>query len=94
MIIKKINLDKFRFIFFCGDIHGYYRKLMKQLKLAGFNRKLDALVCTGDLIDRGSENLECLSLLDEDWFFSVQGNHEKLMINALTGENQRVCSEL
>ena len=38
------------------------------------------LICTGDLIDRGTENLECLSLLDQKWFLTVRGNHEEMCI--------------
>ena len=38
------------------------------------------LICTGDLIDRGTENLECISLLDQKWFLTVRGNHEEMCI--------------
>lgn len=37
-------------------------------------------VCTGDLLDRGPENMQCVSLLDQKWFSVVRGNHEELCI--------------
>src|SRR5690606_41261872 len=45
-----------------------------------FDFENDLLICTGDLIDRGNENLECISLLDQTWFLTVRGNHEEMCI--------------
>lgn len=65
--------------FVCGDLHGSYGTLTNFLKFVNFNTAADRLICTGDLIDRGPDSLSCLKLLDEDWFYSVAGNHEKMM---------------
>jgi serine/threonine protein phosphatase 1 len=69
--------------FAVGDIHGQTNKLLAQLNSINFNKDTDRLICTGDLIDRGSESPEALALLKEDWFYSVLGNHEYMMVCAL-----------
>ena len=63
-----------------GDLHGSYSLLMQELHLKNFDFENDLLICTGDIIDRGTENLECLSLLDQKWFLTVRGNHEEMCI--------------
>jgi len=68
-----------------GDIHGCYSLLMKRLKEIGFNKSKDRLFSVGDLVDRGPESFNCLSLPYEPWFFAVRGNHELLMHDALNG---------
>ncbi|MGQ8974072.1 metallophosphoesterase [Acinetobacter schindleri] len=67
-------------IYVVGDLHGCYHLLMQELEKIRFNFEQDLLICTGDLVDRGSENLECISLLDQPWFLSVRGNHEEMCI--------------
>ncbi|MFW1922062.1 metallophosphoesterase [Acinetobacter geminorum] len=62
-----------------GDIHGCYNLLMNRLKEIGFDFENDLLVAVGDLVDRGTQNEECVSLIDEPWFTSVKGNHEDLV---------------
>lgn len=66
--------------FVCGDLHGSYTLLMDSLSKIGFNKTCDRLFCTGDLVDRGKENAECIFLLDEPWFFSVMGNHDRMLL--------------
>jgi len=70
--------------FVVGDIHGEYSQLMKALDNVHFDSGHDRLLATGDLIDRGEDSLQCLSLTKNPWFFSTWGNHEDLMSNALT----------
>lgn len=70
--------------FVVGDLHGCYDDLMEKLKEVNFNPKEDRVFSVGDLVDRGKQNEECLSLLLEDWFFSVLGNHELMMMRSLT----------
>ena len=41
------------------------------------NRRLFSV---GDLIDRGSDSMGCLELLDEPWFHAVRGNHEDMLL--------------
>ncbi len=69
--------------FVVGDIHGEVPRLQAQLQTIGFNSQKDRLICVGDLIDRGPESVNALELLKQPWFFSVLGNHELLMLNAM-----------
>ena len=65
-----------------GDLHGCYSLLMQELQNINFDFQNDVLICTGDLVDRGAENLVCISLLDEAWFYTVRGNHEEMCIKS------------
>jgi serine/threonine protein phosphatase 1 len=69
--------------FFVGDIHGEYRLLQAAMAEVAFDRRTDRLFSVGDLIDRGPESLDCLSLAFEPWCFGVRGNHEMLARAAL-----------
>lgn len=69
--------------FIVGDLHGCYGALVSALDKLGFRSDVDRLIAVGDLIDRGPNSLECLSLLDQHWFHSVRGNHEQMMIDAV-----------
>ncbi|CDL50506.1 Serine/threonine protein phosphatase [Klebsiella pneumoniae ISC21] len=69
----------------CGDLHGCYTNLMSSLDKAGFDPVQDLLVSVGDLIDRGQESFECLDLINQPWFRAVRGNHEQMMLDAITG---------
>lgn len=79
----KIDGDKYRRVFVVGDLHGCYKKLTEQLKKVSFDPKKDLIISVGDLIDRGEDSLKCLSLLNTNWFKSVLGNHEKMMVDSL-----------
>jgi serine/threonine protein phosphatase 1 len=81
-IVKTIYGQNFSSINIVGDLHGSHSLLMQELKKSDFDFKKDLLVCTGDLIDRGTENLECISLLDRPWFCTVRGNHEEMCIRS------------
>ena len=74
-----------------GDIHGCYNLLMTRLKEIGFNFENDLLVAVGDLVDRGTQNIECIELLSKPWFTSVRGNHEDLCIGGLHDEAYKRC---
>jgi serine/threonine protein phosphatase 1 len=74
--------------FVIGDIHGRYTHLMEGLERVGFNFDTDRLFAVGDLIDRGHENMECLYLIDEPWFYTVVGNHELMMAEGFTNRGQ------
>ena len=78
--IKYINADKYSKVFITGDIHGSYALFMQSLNKVNFDPEKDLVVCTGDLVDRGKENLESITLIDEPWFESVIGNHEEFCI--------------
>lgn len=68
--------------FVVGDIHGEYIKLMNILDSVNFDKKVDRLFAVGDLIDRGPNSADVLSLLSQPWFNSVMGNHEQMFINS------------
>ena len=74
-----------------GDIHGCYNLLMTRLKEIGFDFENDLLVAVGDLVDRGTQNIQCIELLSKPWFTSVRGNHEDLCIGGLLNESYKRC---
>ena len=69
--------------FIVGDLHGCYDMLMHELKELYFDKTIDRLFSVGDLIDRGTQSIECLRLIQEDWFHTVIGNHEDMFISAV-----------
>ena len=66
--ICTINANQMDNIYVVGDLHGCYSLLMQELQNINFDFQNDVLICTGDLVDRGEENLACISLLGEPWF--------------------------
>jgi len=68
--------------FICSDIHGHFSLLEAELSHINFNESRDRLFCLGDLIDRGDESHLALEWLKESWFYAIQGNHERMLINA------------
>ena len=81
--VQVIDGSSFASIYIVGDLHGSYQLLMNHLNFISFNFDEDLLICTGDLVDKGDENLECISLLKKPWFRTVRGNHEELCIKGL-----------
>lgn len=80
--ICTINANQMDNIYVVGDLHGCYSLLMQELQNINFDFQNDVLICTGDLVDRGEENLACISLLDQPWFYTVRGNHEEMCIKS------------
>ena len=80
--ILTINTNQTDHIYVVGDLHGCYSLLMQELQNINFDFQNDVLICTGDLVDRGEENLACISLLDQPWFYTVRGNHEEMCIKS------------
>ena len=68
--------------YICSDIHGHFSLLADQLAQINFNKQTDRLFSLGDLIDRGDESAQALEWLAKPWFFAIQGNHERMLINA------------
>lgn len=83
-IYQRINGADWRNIWVVGDLHGCYTNLMTQLGKVDFDPAQDLLISVGDLIDRGTENVECLELIMMPWFRAVRGNHEQMMIDGLS----------
>ncbi|HIB9048888.1 TPA: metallophosphoesterase [Raoultella planticola] len=83
-IYQRINGDDWRRVWVVGDLHGCYTNLMNRLDDVGFDPAQDLLVSVGDLVDRGTENVECLDLINQPWFRAVRGNHEQMMLDGLS----------
>lgn len=84
-IYQRINGEEWRRVLVCGDLHGCYTNLMNRLGAVSFDPAQDLLISVGDLIDRGTENFECLDLINQPWFRAVRGNHEQMMLDTITG---------
>ena len=69
--------------FVIGDLHGCWDLLELEMGKVKFRRATDRLFSVGDLIDRGPKSLECLALIEEDWFYPVLGNHEAMMMEVV-----------
>ncbi|WP_058912893.1 metallophosphoesterase [Entomohabitans teleogrylli] len=80
---QSLDGERWRHIWLVGDLHGCLTQLASSLRDAHFDPWQDLLIAVGDLIDRGDNSPGCLSLLDKPWFYSVQGNHEQMAIDAL-----------
>lgn len=80
---QRINGSGWRNIWIVGDLHGCHTLLRQKLDEIGFDTAQDLLLSVGDLIDRGRENVECLTLLTQPWFRAVRGNHEQFLLDHL-----------
>ncbi|MBE4974803.1 MULTISPECIES: metallophosphoesterase [Serratia] len=80
--------------FAVGDLHGCLDELRVLLEHVGFDTRRDRLVAVGDLIDRGTNSLGCLTLLEQPWFFSVLGNHEKVLLDYRQATESQRQSEI
>lgn len=69
--------------FVVGDIHGMFSVLEMLLEQVAFDPSRDRLFSVGDLIDRGPESYRSLEFLAYEWFHAVQGNHERMLIEAV-----------
>src|SRR5690606_40348935 len=59
--------------------------LFKLLESVNFDVNIDRLFAVGDVVDRGEKSLESLKLNYNDWFFSVMGNHEVMLLTGHLG---------
>lgn len=78
-------------LFAVGDLHGSYNLLMAKLEQIGFDFDKDLLVSVGDLVDRGTQNIQCIELLSKPWFTAVRGNHEELCLQGMYDEAYKRC---
>lgn len=91
MLVKVWDKEIKGNLYAVGDIHGCYNLLMTRLNDIGFDFENDLLVAVGDLVDRGTQNIQCVELLGKPWFTSVRGNHEDLCIGGLHNESYKRC---
>lgn len=52
-------------IFVVGDIHSCYSLLMQKLGEHNFDFDNNLLISVGDLIDKGPENIDCLTFINQ-----------------------------
>ena len=72
--------------FVVGDVHGMFRRLETVLRELGFRADSDRLISVGDLIDRGPDSQQADRWIrDFPWFHAVRGNHDQMLLDALTG---------
>lgn len=74
--------------FVVGDLHGCIDQFEALLKKLEFDIQKDRMFSVGDLVDRGPDSMACLRLLAEPWFHAVLGNHEDLMLDAVSSNLQ------
>ncbi|MEW9702496.1 metallophosphoesterase family protein [Paenibacillus sp. SI8] len=75
-----------------SDIHGELEKFEALLTKAGYNPEQDQLILLGDYIDRGPDArgvLDKVMQLKEAGALVLKGNHEDMMIQALTTHDER-----
>lgn len=79
-----------------ADIHGNYEALETILKDIE-NRKIDNIICLGDVIGRGFNSRECLeTVLNNPKIEMCLGNHEVRCINGeeyLPNEESEICDK-
>jgi serine/threonine protein phosphatase 1 len=75
--------------FVVGDLHGCVDALRYLLREIDFDAERDRLFSVGDLIDRGTDSLAAIDLIDKPWFYPVLGNHEDSLIAVATGAMRR-----
>lgn len=73
-------------VFVVGDIHGEADVLFEKLDEFKFDSNKHVLISTGDLVDRGPKSKDMLSLIQEEWFYRVLGNHEVMPMMFLRGK--------
>lgn len=84
MLLQRIGRNPVGRDLVAGDLHGQYDPLMQALARVNFDKRRDRLFLLGDLVDRGRDSLKCLELLYEPWVKAVLGNHELMMLDALS----------
>ena len=79
--------------YICSDIHGHFYLLEEKMRQANFNPDTDRIFSLGDLIDRGEDSHLVLDWLAKPWFYAVQGNHERMLINAVESESNMLAQQ-
>lgn len=81
MHVEKFEANLIGYDVFISDLHGCKSDFLKILEALSFNPLTDRVFSVGDLIDRGSDSLGTLSLLNNHWFNAVLGNHEQMWLD-------------
>ncbi len=90
-LLLEFNLkNSKRDIYVIGDIHGNLETLLGIYELTDKNHP-DLVIFLGDIVDRGSKQLECLlfilvlKILNPHKYYILRGNHETLEMNTYYG---------
>jgi serine/threonine protein phosphatase 1 len=74
-----------------GDLHGQAPLFERLLEKIRFDRTVDRIIATGDVLDRGAGIGDLLTRLyegsKEGWFLSVRGNHEASFLRLRDGDS-------
>ena len=76
-----------------SDIHGDYEALKLVLDRLDNDHQVERILCAGDLVGRGSQPDEVVSLIRERNITTVRGNHDEWFYN-LSEENTRFMQAL
>lgn len=68
--------------FVIGDVHGHYSTLCNLLNLIA-PTAADQVILLGDLIDRGPASASVITLVQQEGFQTLLGNHEEQLLRAL-----------
>jgi serine/threonine protein phosphatase 1 len=68
--------------FVIGDVHGHYAALCHLLNLIAPTAE-DRVILLGDLIDRGPASASVVTLVQQEGYRTLLGNHEEQLIRAL-----------
>ena len=81
-------LDDQNSVWAVGDIHGCNETFNSLIELMNLHQD-DKIICLGDLVDRGPNSHGVLeTVFNNKNIYSLKGNHEQIMDEALTGDNQ------
>jgi predicted phosphodiesterase len=76
-----------------SDIHGYFDIL--QVVLGHIEQQgCDRILCLGDVVDGGSEDMEVAQFIRDQNILAVRGNHDEFNNSALTPELKQHLREL
>ena len=93
MFLQRFQPNEKGFDYVIGDLHGMYNLLFDALENVHFNPEHDRCFSVGDLIDRGPDSEKCLSLINEEWFYPVRGNHEDTLIEVTRSPSSAVMAD-
>lgn len=71
-----------RRLIFIGDIHGCKDELLDLLKTVSFDKKMDKIIATGDVVAKGPDSPGVVDTLLSLGALSVRGNHEDRILLA------------
>ena len=97
-LLLEFKLDgKEEEVYIIGDIHGNLNSIVKLIEIIE-KEKPKLVIFLGDIVDRGSYQLECLILvlalkiIEPNRYYLLRGNHETLEMNQYYGFFQEFIS--